>query len=89
MSQREHNNDTPTLKAVLTLSEAAEYSGFSRRYLLKLIGLRKLPAYKPGGKTIFLRRDELEAWLCSNRIATVSELDTEARRIGNHLEGRR
>ena len=81
--------DTTAQKAVLTLSEAAEYCGFSRRYLLKLIGLRKLPAYKPGGKAIFLRRDELESWLCSNRISTAAELDTEARRISSHLEERR
>ena len=82
-------NDTTTQKAVLTLTEAANYCGYSRRYLQKLIALRRIPAYKPGGKTIFLRRDELESWLCSNRISTAAELDTEARRISSHLDERR
>lgn len=78
-----------TQKAVLTLTEAANYCGYSRRYLQKLIALRRIPAYKPGGKAIFLRRDELEQWLTSNRIATSAELDAQACRISKRMEGQR
>ena len=66
------------LKQVLSLDEVVSYTGFSRRYLLKLVGLRKLPAYKPGGKALFFNRLELESWLQSNRIATSTELEAEA-----------
>lgn len=89
MEQARTLNDTPAQKAVLTLDEAARYCGFSRRYILKLIGMRRFPAYKPGGKSVFVRREELEAWLCSNRIATDVELETEAQRISNNLNVRR
>ena len=66
------------LKQVLSLDEVVSYTGFTRRYLLKLTSLRKIPYYKPLGKSIFFRRDELEAWLTTGRIKPITEIEAEA-----------
>jgi len=54
-------------KNVLTFSEAARYTGFSKSYLYKLTSLEKIPFSKPAGKMIFFDRAELENWLLKNQ----------------------
>jgi excisionase family DNA binding protein len=52
-------------KNVLNFSEAVEYTGFSASYLYKLTSTGKVPHYKPYGKMIFFKREELESFLTS------------------------
>lgn len=66
------------MKDVLTMKEAQAYTGFSRAYLYKLTHLKKIPHFKPLGKTIFFKRTELVAWLLRNRVATDYEIQAEA-----------
>lgn len=54
-------------KNVLTFSEAARYTGFSRSYLYKLTHLQKIPCSKPAGKMLFFDRIELEKWLLNTQ----------------------
>jgi excisionase family DNA binding protein len=56
-------------KAALSISEAATFTGLSRNYLYKLVHLRKIPHYKPMGKTgrVFFKQDELENFIFRNR----------------------
>lgn len=54
-------------KNVLTFSEAARYTGFSKSYLYKLTHLQKIPCSKPAGKMLFFDRAELEKWLLNNQ----------------------
>lgn len=65
-------------KEVLTLEEAAQYSGLKRNYLYKLTSTRVLPHSKPGGKNIFIRRADLEEWMMSSPVATEMDLNTAA-----------
>ena len=65
-------------KNILTFSEAAEYTGMSKSYLYKLTSTGKIAHYKPGGKLIYFNREELEAWIFSNRITPMSEIDQQA-----------
>ncbi len=64
-------------KNVLTFSEAAHYTGFSKSYLYKLTHLQKIPCHKPAGKMIFFDRGELEKWLLNNQAAH-EEIDNAA-----------
>lgn len=52
-----------TSKNVLNFEEACEYTGFRASYLYKLTSTGKIPHYKPYGKMIFFRREELEEFL--------------------------
>jgi excisionase family DNA binding protein len=54
-------------KNVLTFSEAARYTGFSKSYLYKLTHLQKIPCSKPAGKMLFFDRAEIEKWLLNNQ----------------------
>ena len=65
-------------KEILTLDEAALYTGFKRSYLYKLTANREIPFYKPMGKHCFFKREELDEWLLSNRVASSTELDEKA-----------
>ena len=68
-----------TTKEVLTVDEAARYMGVSKSYLYKLTMQGKVPFSKPLGKMCYFNRLELEAWLMSNRMATVDEIQDRAR----------
>jgi excisionase family DNA binding protein len=64
-------------KNVLTFSEAARYTGFSRSYLYKLTHLQKIPCSKPAGKMLFFSRAELDNWLLTNQV-THEEIENAA-----------
>lgn len=76
-------------KQVLTSKEAARYMGISQSYLYKLTMEHKVPHYKPNGKMVYFNRQELEAWLQSNRISTEEELNGRAAAYCNGKGGAR
>lgn len=65
-------------KEILTLDEAAQYTGMTPSALYKLTSTRKIPFSKPNGKNCYFKRAELEAWLMSNPVATTDELNDRA-----------
>lgn len=65
-------------KEILTLDEAAQYTGMTPSALYKLTSTRKIPFSKPNGKNCFFKRTELEAWLMSNPVATTDEINDRA-----------
>jgi excisionase family DNA binding protein len=65
-------------KNILSFGEFLEYTGLSESLVYKLTAARKIPHYKPTGRKIFFKRDEVDAWLLRNRIKTSEELDIEA-----------
>ena len=65
-------------KMMLTADEAASYLGISKSYLYKLTMRRSIPFYKPEGKLVYFKRQELDSWLQRNRVATTEELDAQA-----------
>jgi excisionase family DNA binding protein len=56
-----------TSKNVLTFDEAVEYTGFKKSYLYKLTALDVVPVYRPQGKKLFFRREELEKFLTEDK----------------------
>lgn len=66
-------------KDILSCDEAARYCCISLSHLYKLTSGRKIPHSKPHGKMMYFRRADLDAWLLSNRVATMGELDEQAR----------
>jgi excisionase family DNA binding protein len=62
-------------KNVLNFSEVKLYTNLSTSYLYQLTSTGGIPCYKPSGKHLYFKRDEVEKWLLSNRRATNIELD--------------
>ncbi len=67
-----------TQKDVLTLDEAAIYTGLSKTYLYKITASRKIPCWKPFGKMLYFKRSELDAWMLQHPIKTDEQLEAEA-----------
>ena len=52
--------------------------GVTRSHLYKLTSGGKVIHYKPNGKMIYFKRDELSAWLLQNRVSTSEEIAMKA-----------
>jgi excisionase family DNA binding protein len=62
----------------LNLTEAAQFLGFKKSYLYNLVYFKKLPCYRPGGKRLFFKKADLEAFVYRNRQAADFELTVQA-----------
>ena len=64
-----------TQKNVFNFSELKSYTNLSKSYLYQLTSTGGIPCYKPNGKLLYFKREEVEDWMLSNRRATNIELD--------------
>lgn len=65
-------------KEVLNFNEACRYLELSSSHLYKLTSTASIPYYKPNGKKLYFKREELDAWLLRNRSETQDEIDRKA-----------
>lgn len=73
----------------LSFTEGAAYLNCSLSYLYKLTHRRLIPYFKPLGKKIFFRRQDLEAFLLQNPVKTREQLKREITdRPGARQQGR-
>ena len=64
-------------KEILTVEEASEFLGLSTSRLYKMTSNKEIPHYKPGGKKIYLNRQELEQWILNSRVDSINDIDDE------------
>jgi excisionase family DNA binding protein len=69
-----------TLQKPLNVREAADFLGLKPSYIYNLVHFGKLTAYKPGGKVLFFRQEDLERFVFRNKKAADFELAEEADR---------
>lgn len=62
------------MKAILDAEEACEYIGTSKAMLYRITSRKEIPYFKPRGKNIYFRKQDLDDWLLRNRTATVGEI---------------
>jgi excisionase family DNA binding protein len=67
-------------KEILSLQEAAKYTGYSKSHLYKLTHYRKIIHYKPNGKNIFFKKEDLDAYLLRGKREAIDpgDIETEA-----------
>lgn len=53
-------------KPMLTMQEAAMFTGLSRHTLYRLTCSKQIKHYKPGGKLIYFSREDLINWMMQN-----------------------
>ena len=56
------------LKNVLTIDECSDYTGLTKNYIYKLTNLKLIPHFKPNGKKLFFKRQDIDDWLLSNKV---------------------
>ena len=67
-----------TQKNVLNFSELKLYTNLSESYLYELTSSGGIPCYKPNGKHLYFKKQEIEDWMLRNRKATNIEIDNLA-----------
>ena len=65
-------------KNILTVDEVINYTGFSQKQIYKLTSTRAIPHYKPSGRKLFFKKDELDEWITQGRVKPLSELIDES-----------
>lgn len=61
-------------KKILNLEEASKFLGISKSDLYKRTSSNTIPFHKPSGKIIYFLREDLEAWMLTNRQSTIDEI---------------
>lgn len=62
-------------KIMLDIDDVHLLTGMSKAYIYRLTCTRAIPHYKPNGKQIFFKRDDVEAWMQQNRIESETYSD--------------
>ena len=65
-------------KNILTVEEVINYTGFSQKTIYKLTSTRAIPHYKPSGRKLFFKKDEIDKWITQGRVKTQTELRDES-----------
>ena len=68
-------------KNILTVDDLIDYTGYSQKQIYKLTSTRAIPHYKPNGRKLFFKRNEVDNWITQGRIKPMSELDYETQNI--------
>jgi len=64
-------------KNILTVDEVISYTGFSQKQIYKLTSSRQIPHYKPSGRKLFFKKDEIDEWITQGRVKPLCELNEE------------
>lgn len=60
-------------KDILTLEEFCTYTGISKHHAYHLTSSRKIPFYRPFGKMIYFKKDEILEFLLANPMLPSSD----------------
>jgi len=66
------------MKEFLSTEEVCTYLNVSKKYVYKLSFKKELPKYCPGGKILWFKRSEIDAFIEKGRIASHDEINAEA-----------
>ncbi len=66
------------IKTVLSMDECSEYTGLTKNYLYKLTHNKQIPHFKPNGKKLFFKRQDIDNWLLSNKVDSQNDFDERA-----------
>lgn len=63
-----------TIKEYLTIDDVAKYLGVTKSMVYKLTSSKQITVYKPTGKGIYIRREDLLKWIKRNPILSNEDL---------------
>lgn len=74
-------------KTLLSVKDLSKYLDISEGYIHKMTHNREIPFYKPNGKKLYFKRDEIDQWVINSKVLTQEELRKESRRLGRNIAG--
>jgi len=66
-------------KEILTFTEFINYCGISKSRGYKATHYKELPFYKPRGKTLYFKIEDVKKWLLQNRIESKEEIEATSK----------
>lgn len=67
-----------TIKEYYTINEASKYLGLSKSTVYKITSNREMTYYKPNGKSIFIKREDLLKWISRHPVRSMDEINAIA-----------
>ena len=67
-----------TIKEYYTIDEASKYLGLSKSSVYRITSNRELTFYKPNGKCIFIKREDLLKWINRHPVRSIDEINAIA-----------
>ena len=67
-------------KTMLSIADVAALTGMSKAHIYRLTCTRAIPYYKPNGKQIYFKRQDVETWMQQNRVDSVADAEAIAAR---------
>lgn len=77
---------SPPTKNILSFEEVCAYIGMSKSYVYRLTSKGLIPHYKPLGKQMFFKKDEIDNWLLSNPVTPTIKTDDNLGEINTTIE---
>lgn len=68
------------MKNFINSTQAAKMLGIAKSTLYKMTCANKIPFYRPSGKIILFREDELSDWIMQSRVSSHDEIQRQAER---------
>lgn len=65
-------------KEVFTLDEFCTYAGLSKHQAYHLTSSRKVPFYRPFGKKVYLRKEDVIDFLLNNPVRTTAKITNKS-----------
>ena len=62
-------------KDIMTFGEACMYVGLSKSAMYKKTSTNQIPFFKPNGKIIYFKKEDLDHWMLTNRQSSVNEIE--------------
>ncbi|SEH29975.1 helix-turn-helix transcriptional regulator [Chryseobacterium culicis] len=66
------------MKPILNVEELADYTGFKKSYIYKLVHENLIPFSKPNGKVLFFDRKKVDEFLLQNASKSKEEINRES-----------
>ena len=60
------------------IDDVALITGFTKGHIYRLTSGQKIPHYKPNGRTLYFKKEEIEDWMLQNKIQTNTEIESAA-----------
>jgi excisionase family DNA binding protein len=65
----------------LNVDEAAQFTGYTKKYIYYLVETKKIPFHKPNNGRIFFSRKELETYLYGDGNGTSEDMSKKADKL--------
>lgn len=85
---KELEKQTFIVKEFLSIEDVARYLQMNKSAVYKLTAKKQITFYKPGGKTIFIRRSDLEKWIGAAPRLSAADLESQANLVAYQMKRR-